>query len=294
MIKQRICINKAFTIQPMKGPQFLDYFVPILTTLKDMGGAGTTAEVMDKVIAKMQIPEKEAEELLPSGQSRVRNRIQWAKMYLAKGGYIDSSTRGIWKLSDKGFTANLSAKEVEFLFKTVQATFTNGKEKQPTKTVEDTITDEEAHSSSLLGLIQQLSPSGFERLCKRLLTECGFQQVEVTGKTNDKGIDGIGLLEINHLVSFKVLFQCKRYKEAVTPMQVRDFRGAMQGRADKGIILTTGYFTKEARNEAIRDGVPPIELVDGEKLIELFEKFELGLKPKTVYDIDYAFFEEFK
>lgn len=101
-------------------------------------------------------------------------------------------------------------------------------------------------------------------------------------------------MEINDLIRLKVLFQCKRYKESVGSEQVRNFQGAMLGRADKGIILTTGRFTKEARKEAMRDGVSPTELVDGEKLVELFEKYELGLKPKTVYDIDPTFFKEFK
>jgi restriction system protein len=74
---------------------------------------------------------------------------------------------------------------------------------------------------------------------------------------------------------------------------VRDFRGAMAGRADKGIIITTGRFTQDAKNEAVRDGVPPIELVDGEKLVGMFEKLELGLSPRTVYDINLEFFKEF-
>ncbi len=69
----------------------------------------------------------------------------------------------------------------------------------------------------------------------------------------------IGVLQVNELVSFKVLFQRKRYAGPITPTQVRDFRGAMMGRADKGIVLTTGSFTAEARREALRDGVPPID-----------------------------------
>ncbi|MDF2448077.1 MAG: restriction endonuclease [Bacteroidota bacterium] len=284
----------------MKGPQFLIYINPVVKTLKDMGGAGVTSEVIDSVIEKLKIPESEVEQTIPSGQSRVKNRIQWARMYLTKAGYIDSKVRGTWKLTDKGLGSNLSEKDVMELYKTVQASFSvknsTVKKTSPENKImeEEYSTEEEEHSYNLLSVIQSLSPDGFERICKRLLTECGFQNVQVTGKSGDNGIDGIGLLEINDLVSFKVLFQCKRYKESVGPGQVRDFRGAMQGRADKGIILTTGRFTKEARNEAIRDGVPPIELVDGEKLVDLFEKFELGLKPKTVYDIDSAFFEEFK
>jgi restriction system protein len=139
-----------------------------------------------------------------------------------------------------------------------------------------------------------LPAAGFERLCQRLLRESGFQHVTVTGRSGDGGLDGNGVLEVNPFVSFRVLFQSKRYAGAVTPAQVRDFRGAMAGRADKGIILTTGTFTAEARREAVRDGVPPIELVDGEKLIDMFEKLELGLKPRTAYEIDDDFFEDFK
>jgi len=284
----------------MKGPQFLVYINPILATLKEMGGVGVTSEVTDKVIERMKIPDSEVEIMLPSGtQSRVKNRIQWARMYLTKSGYMDAGIRGTWKLTEKGMSASLSDKDVEQLFKTVHAAFTAKDETNLKKAVtktneEETVTEDEEHNNSLIGLIQSLSPSGFERLCKRLLTECGFTNVEVTGRAGDSGIDGIGLLEINALVSFKVLFQCKRYKESVGPAYVRDFRGAMQGRAEKGIIITTGYFTKDARAEAKRDGVPPIELVDGDKLVEMFEKYQLGLKPKTVYDIDYSFFEEFK
>jgi restriction system protein len=283
----------------MKGSQFLKYVNPVLETLQDMGGAGVTSEVIERVIERMKIPEAEVEELIPSGQSRVRNRIQWARSYLAQAGYIDSTIRGTWKLTDKGMGAKLSEAQVAELFRIASEGFKNKSQAKKTKDAvilqeEDVSTEEEVHSEKLLSLIQSLSPSGFERICKRLLTECGFQNVQVTGKSGDNGIDGIGLLEINDLVTFKVLFQCKRYKESVGPGQVRDFRGAMQGRADKGIILTTGRFTKEARNEAIRDGVPPIELVDGDKLVDMFEKYGLGLKPKTVYDIDPTFFEEFK
>lgn len=285
----------------MKGPQFLVYISPIVETLKDMGGAGVTSDVIDRVIEKLQIPEKEVEKTIASGGSRVRNRIQWARLYLTKAGLLDSKIRGTWKLTDKGWNSVLSEKEVEALFKMVQSTFShvpaeeNKNKKISSKNIEEDIsTEEEEHSQKLLEIIHKLSATGFERICKRLLIECGFQNVQVTGKSGDNGIDGIGLLEINDLVSFKILFQCKRYKDSVGPGAIRDFRGAMQGRADKGIILTTGRFTKDAKLESIRDGVPPIELVDGEKLVEMFEKYELGLKPKTVYDIDQSFFEEFK
>ncbi|MCB9249141.1 MAG: restriction endonuclease [Ignavibacteriales bacterium] len=147
--------------------------------------------------------------------------------------------------------------------------------------------------TNLLEVLRSLPPDGFEKICQRLLRESGFQEVKVTGKSNDGGIDGYGILEINPFVSFNVLFQSKRYKGAVSASQVRDFRGAMQGRADKGIIITTGSFTSEAKKEARRDGAPPIELVDGEKLVEMFEKLQLGVIPKIIYQVDEDFFKEY-
>ena len=146
----------------------------------------------------------------------------------------------------------------------------------------------------LVAKLLALPPAGFERFCQRLLRESGFQQVTVTGQSGDGGIDGIGILQVNALVSFKVLFQCKRYRGAVGPGHVRDFRGAMMGRADKGIILTTGSFTADARKEAVRDGVPPIELVDVDKLVEMLEQLELGLKPRRTFEIDASFFKDFE
>jgi restriction system protein len=159
---------------------------------------------------------------------------------------------------------------------------------------EEELPEDADYKTELLTLIGKMSPSSFERICQRLLRESGFEQVTVTGRSRDGGIDGIGVLKVNLFVAFKVLFQCKRYTDAVGPSVVRDFRGAMQGRADKGIILTTSTFTAEATKESVRDGVPPIELVDGERLIELFVSLELGLVPRTTYDIDFGFFSRFE
>jgi len=169
---------------------------------------------------------------------------------------------------------------------------------QPTADEEDQLEEETLepadYRSGLIKILQSIPPNGFERICQRLLRESGFEQVTVTGRSGDGGIDGIGLLQVNPFVSFKVLFQCKRYQGSVGPSQVRDFRGAMQGRADKGIIMTTGTFTTEAKKEARRDGVPPIEIVDGDKLIDMFEMLELGLKPIKTYEIEDKFFDEFR
>ncbi|MEP0983623.1 restriction endonuclease [Leptolyngbya sp. FACHB-17] len=154
--------------------------------------------------------------------------------------------------------------------------------------------DDSSYRKKLLEMMLSLPSAGLERLCQRLLRESGFEQVTVTGRSGDGGIDGHEILQVNSFVSFKVLFQCKRYSGLVSSSQVRDFRGAMMGRADKGIILTTGTFTPDAQKEAVRDGVPPLELVHGEKLLDMFESLELGLIPRKTYDVDLHFFKEFQ
>ena len=145
----------------------------------------------------------------------------------------------------------------------------------------------------MLEVLQAVNPTGFEHICKRLLREHGFEDVVVTQATQDGGIDGYGTLKLNPFVNIKVLFQCKRYKGTVSRAQIGDFRNAMLGRAEKGIIITTGIFSEDAKREASRDGVPPIELIDGKKLVELFEIVQLGVKPKTVFEVDYSFFEQY-
>ncbi|MBU4232443.1 MAG: restriction endonuclease [Proteobacteria bacterium] len=283
----------------IKGSQFIRFFKPIIEVLKETGGSGTAAEVIDRVIEKMRIPEAEQEETLKNGQSRVRNQVQWARLYLAYAGYIDASKRGIWSLTEKGLSADTLTIDALGIFSEVKKSFKEGKRLKDRTTPSVGVADDEEieppdHRTNLLNLIKSLPPSGFERLSQRLLRESGFQKVEVTGKTGDGGIDGVGILQVNPFVSFNVLFQCKRYQGAVTPSQIRDFRGAMMGRADKGIIITTGTFTLEAKKEARRDGAPPIELVDGDTLVQMFEQQQLGLIPRTTYDVDEKFFDDFK
>ena len=152
---------------------------------------------------------------------------------------------------------------------------------------------DEEQSAVLLEILKKVTPEGFERICGRLLRESGFERVTVTGRPRDGGIDGYGVLQINPFVSFRVLFQCKRYKNTVSRAEVGDFRNAMIGRADKGIILTTGTFSADARAEAEREGAPPIELVDGEKLVSMFERVRLGVRERTIYEVDHAFFADF-
>jgi restriction system protein len=280
----------------MKGPEFLKYVNPVLKTLQENGGAGESSDVIEKVIDKLGITEAELEETTSNGQSRIRNQIQWARFYLFKSGLIDNAQRGIWRLTNEGLDSKLNEDGVYSLFKKVQDSVKKTDSTTIKKEVpkfESIPTEDEEHTISLINLIQSLSASGFEKLCKRLLTEIGINEITITGGSGDQGIDGKGVVKLNDVVSLNIVFQCKRYKESVSPHHVRDFRGAMQGRGEKGLLITTGRFTKEAKSEASRDGVTPIELIDGNRLVELFEKYRLGLKPVTVFEIDHDFFRSF-
>lgn len=285
----------------MKGPEFLKYCIPIIEILREVGYSGTPGEVTDQVIERLKITEEEQAEVLKNGQSKVRNKIAWARFYLAKAGILDSSSIGTWRLTELWKTKDLKELDVYQMFQQVHAQFKQEKVNRNLRPQEAAEEDKDIdfvegynYREELLELIKKLSPSGFERLCQRFLRAAGFTQVIVTGKPNDEGIDGIGVLQVNPLIGFKVLFQCKRYQDTVGSSKIRDFRGALQGRADKGLIITTGTFTTEAKREAQRDGAPPIDLVDGEMLVDMFEKFELGLKPKKMFDIDKLFFATFE
>lgn len=286
-----------------EGTQFLRWFGPLLDALRALGGSATPEEATDKVAELCKVPESQQNELMESGQPRFRNQVAWARFYLKREGLLDSSTRGVWRLTEKGQATHLDYGGAQDIFRRqVKIDAEARKQKVKDQSPETEIdTPQEVDLSiaanyrdRLLTIIQALPFDGFERLCQRLLREAGFQQVVVTSRSGDNGIDGHGILELNPFVTFKVLFQCKRYTGSVTPSQIRDFRGAMEGRADKGIILTTGTFTQEAKREARRDGARPIELVDGDKLVEMFEKLELGLRPKRIFEVDDGFFEEFR
>lgn len=287
-------------------PQFVKYFAPVLDALQQLGGSGGPEEVRSVIAQRLNLSEEEQSQPLPSkAQPRFDNQVHWARFYLSKAGLIGSSKRGVWTLTEKGQSAlPVTETDARRLFREVSATFAKSKGSKQPPTEPDAVddaaipVDDDAlvhlnYRDELAAKLQALSPAGFERFCQRLLRESGFQEVSVTGRSGDGGIDGIGILQVNVLVSFKVLFQCKRYAGSVTVAQVRDFRGAMMGRADKGIILTTGSFTADSRKEAVRDGVPPIELVDGEKLVAMLEQLELGLKARTTYEIDPKFFDGF-
>jgi restriction system protein len=283
-----------------EGAQFVRYFGPLLDALRGLGGSAKADEAVDRVAEDLKLTDDVLNETLPSGGSRFRNQVAWARFYLVREGLIDSSRHGVWSLTENGLKSSLSISQSRDMFhkwvKIFQAQRRQRTKDEPIaeKVAEGTGGVSNDYRDEILSLLLALPPAGFERLSQRLLREAGFVQVVVTGQSGDGGIDGFGILQVNPLVSFKVLFQCKRYAKSVAPSQVRDFRGAMSGRADKGIMITTGTFTAEARREATRDGAPPIELIDGEKLIDMLEKLELGLKSVTTFEVEHGFFNEFQ
>ena len=284
--------------------EFATYMNPLILALRKLGGSARADEVCNAIAETLHLPDVVLDKQLKNGESRFKNQVHWARFYLANTEYIDSSKRGVWTLTEKGqTTSELNEDQLREIIQEVQTKTVKTKlDKIQSQLVraEDnsgvTLPDATAANSreQLRNILKSLSPSGFERICQRLLREAGFEKVEVTGRSGDGGIDGNGVLQLNPFVSFQVLFQCKRYEGNVTASQVRDFRGAMMGRAEKGIILTTGRFTADAEREATRDGVQPIELVDGDKLVSMFEQLEIGMRPQTVYEVDEAFFEPFK
>jgi len=280
-----------------RGPKFVQFFGPLLEALRELGGSARPGEVEEWIASHLSVPPEVRDEQLASGGSRFRNQVHWARFYLANADLLDASKRGVWSLTERGRETFLSQSEAMELFRKVHGTFGTARSRSQTSLggsgevsePEEDLDHQSNHGSEVLSLLRVLPPEGFERLCQRILRESGFENVTVTGRSGDGGIDGHGVLRVNPLVSFYVYFQCKRYSQPVGSGVVRDFRGAMMGRADKGIILTTAPFTSEARKEAIRDGVPPIELVDGEGLVQMLEQLELGLIPRTTFEVDERF-----
>ena len=279
--------------------EFTKWMGATLNALRALGGSGKPQEVSDLIAKQLNLSTKTLDETLKSGTPKFHNQVQWARQYLVWEGLLSSSKRGVWSLTEDGWKRNLSDEEGRDIFlKWVDIFQKARKGKSETEIIEqqENYQPEEIQvvkETDLLGVLQKLSPKGFEQVCGALLRELDFQNVEITGQSHDGGIDGYGILEINPFITMKVLFQFKRYKGTVSRAQVGDFRNAMLGRAEKGIIITTGIFSQDAIKEAGREGAPKIELVDGEKLVEMFKKAELGLTQKIIYEVDMNFFNKF-
>lgn len=274
-----------------KVPTFDQLMNPLIAALRDLGGSGSIDEIYERVIQNLKLSEEVLSVLHDpeaSNHTEVHYRLAWARTYLKKYGVLTNSARGIWALAKPDITT-VDPKDV---IRVARETDKKGKQaKNNQKTPQDTPepeTPEEAQSwrAKLYHILtKQIDPASFERLIQRLLRESGFVQVEVTGRTGDGGIDGKGIARIHGFMSFHVVFQCKRYSGIVSASHIRDFRGAMVGRADKGLFITTGTFSRDAVKEATRDGAPPIDLVDGDQLADKLKEFSLGTQTEMIENV---------
>jgi len=281
-------------------PPYHTMLWPTLQAIKDLGNSGSNQETEDRAIDLAGYTEEQLSLLHGDGpQTEIRYRMAWARTYLRVVGALENSSRGIWSITEYGQglieadMAEIPSRVRAMSPRKPRSTVSKGptKIKSPEavapigdepRTFTSTVFDE--WRDNLLDVVQAMPPPGFEKLCQRVLRESGFTRVQVTGRSGDGGIDGIGVLRIA-LLSFHVFFQCKRYKGSVGAAAIRDFRGAMVGRTDKGLFITTGSFTPEAKREATRDGAPVLDLIDGETLCTILKGLNLGVSTRQVEEV---------
>lgn len=275
-------------------PTFDELFNPLIRALRALGGSASIQELYDKVVEIEQLPESVLSQIHneDGNMTEVAYRLAWARSYLKKFGILENSQRGVWSLTSRARELDevSPAEVVRFVRSAWKKDVAKEAEAPgPRKSSKEQLPEDESRDEAwklqLNAIPAELTPAAFERLTQRMLRELGFTQVEVTGRSGDGGIDGRGIARLNGVMSFHVLFQCKRYKGSVGAGEVRDFRGAMVGRADKGLFITTGIFTPAAVKEATRDGAPPIDLIDGDALAELLKQLGLGVRKELVETI---------
>jgi len=269
----------------MPVPKYDDLYNPLLLAMHKLGGSASISEQEDTVASLLGLSEKDIEEIHRGNRTKLSYRLAWARNYLKRYGLLENSARGVWTLTAEG--GKLKSVDKEEVSRAVKAL--DKKEAIDVSATQLSQLEPQIDSweDELLQIIKSIPSDAFERLAQRLLRESGFVQVQVTGKTGDGGIDGKGVVRVGGLLSFHVIFQCKRYKGSVSASVVRDFRGAMMGRADKGLLITTGAFTRDARVEAQRDGATPIDLIDGEELVKKLKHLGIGVevRQKTVEEV---------
>lgn len=303
-------MTKEKNIKPKKQTEFIQWFGPLLDALRALGGSATPQEASKYIAEKLRISEEKLNEVTKTGADKFHNQVCWARQYLVWEGHIDASMRGIWKLTKSGENMNIDVNEARLIFlKWVDINAQRRKSKSGETAVEqveirNSVEEEEIDDDSsitvdykqqVIEYLRTMSPVNFEKFCLLLLRVNGFENLKLTSASHDDGIDGFAILRVNPFVSFRVIFQAKRYKQGnnISRHQIGDFRNAMIGRADKGIFITTSKFTQEADKEANREGAPPIELVDAEQLIKMIEHSKLGLKPITTFEIDHEFYRQY-
>lgn len=289
-------------VKKIKSPTQLELVEPLFTVLVELGGSATIDEIRDSIIKKLNLPDDVVDEPHKgnaSQQTELEYQLAWARTRLKNLGAIVNSKRGVWIITPE--YAGRKSITREEVTENIKSTKLKGKSEKEVDTILedgdpsndgiDTIEDSEPWRAELAETLHSMNPYAFERLAMLLLRECGFSQVTVTKKSGDGGIDGTGKLRINGIFSFNVAFQCKRYTGSVSAGDIRDFRGSLTTDIEKGVFITTGSFTKAAREEASNAGKQQIDLIDGEEFISKLIEYGLGVKERTIYEVDKDFFE---
>lgn len=270
-----------------------ELFNPALQALHKLGGSGTNNEIEESVIELLGLTDEEIEDIHRGNTSKLSYRLAWARNYLKRLGLIENSGRALWALTNEGLkTQKIDKDEAKKIVKNLSGVKKEKpKKNQPKTEANHTVEESEelnelSWEEELIEILKSMAPDAFERLSQRFLRELGFTNVEVTGKSGDGGIDGAGVIKVGGVLSFHVVFQCKRYAGSVSSPAIRDFRGAMIGRADKGLFITTGTFTRDAKREAQRDGAPPIDLIDGNELAEQLKNLRLGVSVQMREEVE--------
>ncbi len=280
-------------------PTYNQLIEPVYSAMKELGGSATNDEIRDKIIEMLQLSDDIVDEPhtgSASQRTELEYQLAWARTYLKNYGAIENTKRGVWVVTT-AFADVMSVKYKEVMKKTL--------EKKSAKSAEKTVTQDsnpendgieppeelEPWRTRIAEILHSMDPFAFERLSQLLLRECGFSQVTVTKKTGDGGIDGTGKLRINGIFSFNVAFQCKRFIGSVSAGDIRDFRGSLTTDIEKGVFITTGSFTKAAREEASNAGKQQIDLIDGEEFINKLIEYRLGVREKTAFEVDEGFFK---
>lgn len=291
-------------------PSYDTMLWPTLVMVSELGGSGSISEISEAVIGRQAYGEQVQSVLHKDGpQTEIEYRLAWARSHLKAIDLLDNSARGVWSLTEAGAALVLAGvpvgpEQVHTLWR--EANRERNRQRAQARadqvitgaapgTAEDAMDEavdepEVSWRDTLLDSLMAMEPAAFERLAQRLLREADFISVNVTGRTGDGGIDGVGVYRLS-LLSFPVFFQCKRYRGSVGSGSVRDFRGAMAGRGDKGLLIATGTFTADAKSEATRDGAPPVDLIDGLALSDLLKQYDLGVRT-TVRQVEDVVVEE--
>ena len=277
-------------------PGYAPLIEATFAALKELGGSGKNNEINAKAVEILNLSEEIlAVPHLNSGSiSEVDYRLAWARTLLKNRGALENSARSVWSITPAfSDVEKVDGQDIEKNYKR-PAKEVSSKKLSDEQQMEDAGVEvpEEVRPwrKKLYNVLTNMNPYSFEKLTQRLLRECGFDDVKVTRKSGDGGIDGTGKLKINGIFSFNIAFQCKRYQGSVGAPDIRDFRGSLTTDIEKGLFITTGSFSKQAIDEASNPGKKQIDLISGEEFMTKLAEYGIGLKEVKDYEVDEDYF----